>query len=124
MGAMRLGPFARLPVLSVFLAAFFPGPAAADRLPDRAERVVGYAIDVRLDADRKQLEGRADGHLAEPVRPTACRDLWFHLYLNAFRNNRSTFFRESGGQLRGDRATEQVGMDRRHLAARSRTAPT
>ena len=29
-------------------------------------------------------------------------DLWFHLYLNAFKNSKSTFFRESGGQLRGD----------------------
>ena len=28
-------------------------------------------------------------------------ELQFHLYLNAFSNNRSTFMRESGGQLRG-----------------------
>ena len=31
-------------------------------------------------------------------------ELRFHLYLNAFKNNRSTFMRESGGQLRGDKA--------------------
>ena len=29
------------------------------------------------------------------------RELRFHLYLNAFRNEKSTFMRESGGQLRG-----------------------
>ncbi len=29
-------------------------------------------------------------------------DLWFHHYLNAFANNRSTFMQESGGRLRGD----------------------
>jgi hypothetical protein len=33
-------------------------------------------------------------------------DLWIHLYLNAFKNSKSTFFRESGGQLRGDRMEE------------------
>ena len=27
-------------------------------------------------------------------------DLWFHLYLNAFKNTRTTFYRESGGTLR------------------------
>ncbi len=31
----------------------------------------------------------------------AVSDLWFHLYLNAFRNTNSTFVKESGGQLRG-----------------------
>jgi len=34
-------------------------------------------------------------------------ELRFHLYLNAFKNNRSTFFQESGGQLRGSRADEK-----------------
>ena len=34
-------------------------------------------------------------------------EIWLHLYLNAFRNNESTFFRESGGQLRGDRMPEE-----------------
>ena len=28
-------------------------------------------------------------------------DLWFHLYLNAFKSPNTTFFKESGGQLRG-----------------------
>ncbi|MFN3344681.1 MAG: M1 family metallopeptidase [Chloroherpetonaceae bacterium] len=32
-------------------------------------------------------------------------DLQFHLYLNAFKNRNSTFFKESGGQLRG------IGLD-------------
>lgn len=34
--------------------------------------------------------------------PDTVATLRFHLYMNAFRNSRSTFFRESGGQLRGD----------------------
>lgn len=36
--------------------------------------------------------------------PDTVPSLQFHLYLNAFKNEKSTFFRGSGGQLRGDRA--------------------
>ena len=75
--------------------------AAADPLPGRAAQVVDYAIDVRLDARAKTLTGRERLTWTNPSTD-AVGELWFHLYLNAFRNNRSTFFRESGGQLRGD----------------------
>ena len=34
-------------------------------------------------------------------------DLCFHHYLNAFSSNRTTFMRESGGQLRGDRFDDE-----------------
>ena len=61
-----------------------------------------YVIDVRLDARAKTLKGRERLTWTNPSTD-AVGELWFHLYLNAFRNNRSTFFRESGGQLRGDR---------------------
>jgi hypothetical protein len=37
---------------------------------------------------------------------TEVNELRFHLYLNAFANNRSTFFQESGGELRGLRMEE------------------
>ncbi len=50
-----------------------------------------------------------DGHAIQGVKKirwrntssVAIEDLQFHLYLNAFANNRSTFMTESGGQLRG-----------------------
>ncbi len=35
--------------------------------------------------------------------PDTVPALQFHLYMNAFRNSQSTFFKESGGQLRGDK---------------------
>ncbi|HSL23526.1 MAG TPA: M1 family metallopeptidase [Vicinamibacterales bacterium] len=79
-------------------------PAAADRLPDRADPVVDYRIDVRLDAVNKQLIGRERLVWKNPSSD-AVGDLWFHLYLNAFKNSRSTFMRESGGRLRSDRMT-------------------
>ncbi len=36
-------------------------------------------------------------------------DLWFHLYLNAFANNRSTRLHESGGRLRGETLADGWG---------------
>ncbi len=65
--------------------------------------VVEYTIRVSLDPTPKTLDGTE--HLVwrnpsdDPVG-----ELRFHLYLNAFKNNRTTFMRESGGQLRGDEA--------------------
>ncbi len=77
------------------------GPARADLLPERAEGVADYRISVTLDADKKQLHGHERITWRNPsTDPVA--DLWFHLYLNAFQNTKSTFMRESGGQLRGD----------------------
>jgi hypothetical protein len=72
----------------------------ADPLPAHAARVVSYSIDVSLDTTTHTLTGveRVSWHNASS---DAVSDLWFHLYLNAFRNTNSTFVKESGGQLRG-----------------------
>ena len=72
----------------------------ADPLPAHAARIVSYSIDVSLDATTHTLTGveRVSWHNSSS---DAVSDLWFHLYLNAFRNTKSTFVKESGGQLRG-----------------------
>ena len=95
----------RIPAL--LLAALVAAAHAvyADPLPARAARVVDYTIDVRLDAVQKTLAGTERVTWTNPSGDQVA-DLWFHLYLNAFRNNRSTFFRESGGRLRGDEMPE------------------
>ena len=72
----------------------------ADPLPARAERVADYRISVTLDPDRHELQGR-ERVVWHNTSTDEVSDLWFHLYLNAFKNSRSSFFRESGGQLRG-----------------------
>ena len=109
MGQTRLGQTPRggrrsrgLVLWIVFLAASMANAPVlrADPLPAHAARVVDYSIDVRLDAAAKTLSGRERVTWTNPSTDQV-PDLWFHLYLNAFRNNRSTFFRESGGQLRG-----------------------
>jgi Peptidase family M1 domain len=78
----------------------FGPPAFADPLPSQSDRIANYEIDVRLDPEKKQIRGRQRLTWRNPSTDDIS-ELWFHLYLNAFRNSRSTFFKESGGQLRG-----------------------
>ena len=70
------------------------------RLPDRAERIVDYRIGVKLNHAMRQLIGQQRLIWRNPSTDTI-PDLWFHLYLNAFKSPNTTFFKESGGQLRG-----------------------
>ncbi len=88
------------------LMCVFAGASAAlaDPLPARADQVVRYDITVRLDSVKKQVQGSERLTWRNPSSDTVS-ELWFHLYLNAFKNTQSTFFKESGGQLRGDRAS-------------------
>ena len=73
----------------------------ADRLPPSSTHVVDYTITTSLDAVARTLKGQQRLTWRNPSAD-AVGDLWFHLYLNAFKHSRSTFFKESGGQLRGD----------------------
>lgn len=62
-------------------------------------RNANYQISVRLDASEKKLYGNERLtwiNTSSDTIPT----LQFHLYLNAFKNTKSTFIKESGGQLR------------------------
>ena len=71
-------------------------------------KVVDYDIRVSLDPETKLFDGQETLTWTNPS-DVPVSDLKFHLYWNAFRNNRSTFFRESGGQLRGDQADKADG---------------
>lgn len=68
-------------------------------------RIANYDIDVKLDAEKRMLQGqeKITWHNRSSDR---IRELQFHLYLNAFRNNRSTFMIESGGIHRGYKKDE------------------
>src|SRR5262245_1862567 len=70
------------------------------------QALASYKIDVQLKLDDKQHPKRLEGQ--ERLTwlnnsPDSISDLQFHLYLNAFKNEKSTFFKESGGELRGDK---------------------
>lgn len=63
-------------------------------------RIANYKISVKLDPEEKILNGKMTLYWKNPSRDTI-RELQFHMYLNAFKNTGSTFWQESGGQLRG-----------------------
>jgi hypothetical protein len=94
---MRL--MCRLPTLLIAFALSTPCLASADPLPEHAVRIVNYTIEVALDPATHRLTGTEQVRWRNPSTD-AVSELRLHLYLNAFRNSRSTFMRESGGQLR------------------------
>ena len=67
-----------------------------------SNRIVHYNISVKLDADKKTLDG-FEILKWKNTSPDIINELQFHLYLNAFKNSRSTFMTESGGQLRSEK---------------------
>jgi hypothetical protein len=70
-----------------------------------SRHIVEYHIQVELDAANKRLIGHESVTWKHPgSRPV--KELYFHLYPNAFRSMESTFNRESGGRLRDERMQE------------------
>ncbi len=72
-------------------------PAMFD--PPLSPRLANYDIEVRLDTDSKKLYGKeliTWTNKSDDFIP----DLQFHMYLNAFKNEQSTFMKESGGRHR------------------------
>ncbi len=71
-------------------------------------RIANYHIRVKLDVERKRLDGQ-EILVWHNRSNDAITELQFHLYLNAFRNNQSTFMKESGGQHRGNKIDPERG---------------
>jgi hypothetical protein len=92
------------------LALALLGAAAAARV--RAEplppAVASYQITCRLDADKKIVEA-TEVLTWKNTTSRAAATLRLHLYLNAFRNTLSTFWRESRGEHRDGRIPESWG---------------
>ena len=63
-------------------------------------RNASYDMDVKLNTDTKIIDGFETLHWKN-LSNDNIEELRFHLYLNAFKNTKSTFMKESGGQLRG-----------------------
>lgn len=79
----------------MFLCLFTGLPAAAAR----SKHIVDYRIKARLDTEKKAVDGyQVLTWMNDSGLPVS--ELQFHLYLNAFKNNRSTFMKESGGESR------------------------
>ena len=70
-----------------------------------SDHIVHYQITAQLDPVAKIVTGRVKLNWRNES-PDRISELRFHLYLNAFQNEKSTFMRESGGQLRGDQMSK------------------
>ena len=68
--------------------------------PPLSPRVANYKIDIALDADTKKITGSEILTWVNKSRDEI-NELQFHMYLNGFKNERSTFMLESGDRHRG-----------------------
>lgn len=78
-------------------------PGLAAQLTADAEANYRQVVDYDLSARLTPADATVTAHGRLKWTNTssaAVADLWWHLYLNAFSNDRSTFIRESGGKLR------------------------
>lgn len=79
-------------------------------LPRQSDRIASYTMDVRLDPPRHMISG---SEILEWRNTTgrAQTEFPFHLYHNAWKNNRSTFAKEGGWRLgRSGLAEDQYGF--------------
>jgi hypothetical protein len=72
----------------------------------RSPRIANYKIDARLDATRHAINGATETLTWTNSGQSAVDTLPFHLYLNAFKNESSLFWRTSHGSIHGAKATE------------------
>ena len=91
-----------LAVLAHVIPQALPTPSARADLPAQSPNTLDYEIHARLDAKTHVVE--ATGILTwENQSPVTVTEMRLHLYLNAFKNERSTFMRESRGSHRGNK---------------------
>lgn len=81
---------------------------AEDRGPEAAAH--RYVLEATLDPSAHTVTGTAR-ILWTNESTVAARELWLHLYLNAFESRDTVFMRESGGALRGDRFAGEGGIE-------------
>ncbi len=94
-------------VRSVVAAMLLASGAASAEGPALSPRNASYAIDVRLDPASRTLAGR-ETITWRNIQAAPTRELWLHLYWNAWRNDRSTWLLE-------DRARERAGRPRQKV---------
>ena len=94
---MRKGPLLATVALFLTLGAERAGVSADfPELPERSARVVNYAIQARLFPEDRRVHGEID-LVWRNTTDDAAGEAYFHLYLNAFRDKKSTLMRESKG---------------------------
>jgi hypothetical protein len=86
----------------LLIFCLFAGQVFAQKL---TQDIANYKIRVVLDPEEKTLTG---DQVVEWLNtsPVDVDELHFHLYMNAFRDENSSFMKESGGKLRSDKIKE------------------
>ena len=90
-------------IISIFLYSQFLLSQILNKVP-LSERITGYKMDVRLNTDTKIINGKMDAYWVNRSKDTV-PDLRMHLYMNAFRSNRSTLYKGSGGSPGSDESS-------------------
>jgi hypothetical protein len=106
-------------VLALELAAQ-PAPAAPapPAPPGAPAAVVRYRLEARLDAEQHHVYGKGEVVWRNTSRQ-AQREIWLHLYLNAFRDEDSVFMRKRDRGFRGGaRPSRWGGIDVEKIVAR------
>ena len=101
----------RLGALALGAALLFGGLGRSASAQDGSANRADYRIHATLDGETKKLGGELELRWTNKSGE-AVKDLWFHLYLNAFSNNRSTHLSESDGKLRGHEMKDGWGWSR------------
>jgi hypothetical protein len=82
--------------LAIFICVSYASSQSAFFQTPLSPRIANYDIGVRYDPSEHTLDGHETLSWYNTT-PDIIRNLQMHLYLNGFRNDRSTFMRESGG---------------------------
>lgn len=95
------------PAIVALAALCFAAAAGHARaaLPERSERIVSYKIEASLDHPARAVNGRESVTWRNTSRESV-GEIQLHLYLNAFKNEKTTFMKESKGIHRGYRVKE------------------
>ncbi len=121
---MRLARIALLSALVLPLLA--AGPARAEPTPTSAAPataarldIANYTLSAKLDPVAHTVHGEGTITLVNTSR-VALSEVWLHLYLNGFKNQRSVFMRDPVGGFRGAKKPATWGaMDVRALTQRT-----
>jgi peptidase M1-like protein len=110
----------------VFVLAALASPAAQSPQAARSPRNANYTIRARLDHATRTISGDAQISWRNiTARPTS--ELQFHLYWNAWRDNRSTWMRErllaGGDELARRTADERGSIDVKTLSVNGTALP-
>ena len=81
-------------IIAVFLYSLTLGQTLLEA--PLSDRTTGYKIDVELMPELKIVKGSMKAYWVNRSSSDVS-EVQLHMYLNAFRSNKSTFYRESGG---------------------------